>query len=402
MTSRTRSSDAPAPAHTPCIRRVACITTSRADAGAYAPLLSSLSESASFDVLCLAGGTHASERFGRTMEQLPSLPRVRTLPVAHHVEGDTPEDAARSVGQAVTAFSAALAEVKPDLAFVLGDRTEMLGAALAALIHRVPIAHLHGGDATFGAYDEQCRHAVTKLSHVHFCALPEHATRIAAMGEEPWRIHTVGALALDAAARFIPETAADLGRRIGLDFREPTIVLLFHAETLSPLPAQAQVEALVAALVHIEANLLIVAPNADPGRERIAAAWSALAARRKGVACVTNLAQRDFWSCLAHARALVGNSSAGIIEAATFKLPVVNVGDRQAGRLRAANVIDAPIEPAAIRRAITRAMDDEFHASLTALRNPWGDGRAVRRILNALGVLPDRQSLLLKKWHGPD
>lgn len=383
------------------MRRVACISTSRADAGIYEPLLAALSADGGYDVALLAGGTHLSGRFGGSFHHLPVLPRVSILPVEHHVEGDAPGNVALGVGRAVAAFSFALEQVRPDLAFVLGDRAEMLAAALAALVHRVPIAHLHGGDVSYGAYDEQCRHAMTKLAHVHFCALPGHADRIAAMGEERWRIHTVGAPALDAVASFLPEPAGQIGRRLGLDFLMPSVVVLFHPETLSPLSPRRQVAVLTAALTALPppVNYLIIGPNADPGRDAIEDAWAALEARPgTHVVRAANLTQRDFWSCLCHARVLVGNSSAGIIESASFKLPVVNVGDRQAGRFRAANVIDAALESDAITSALRRALDPDFRASLADLRNSWGDGHAAKRILDALAALPDRQTMRVKKW----
>lgn len=380
------------------LMHLACISTSRADAGIYEPLIAALSEAERYSIECLIGGTHLCESFGSTKGHFPSLPRVRCSPVDHFVAGDAPRQVADTAGRAILAFSAALAAAQPELVFVLGDRIEMLAAAMAAIIHRIPIAHLHGGDITEGAYDDQCRHAITKLAHVHFPALPEHAARIAAMGEEAWRIHPVGAPALDGLRRFTPIPIEALTSQVGLDFARPTAVVVFHPETLANTPPEAQVGELAAAIVPLDMNLLIIGPNADVGRQAIADTWGRLAAARTGVVVAPSLTRDQFWSCLSHAALMIGNSSAGIIEAPSFKLPVVNIGDRQAGRVRAANVIDAAPERAAIRHAMTRAMDAGFRASLSETGNPYGDGHASRRIVEVIDKLPGHEALLKKKW----
>lgn len=379
------------------LRRVACISTSRADSGIYGPLLAALAD-AGLDVFCLAGGTHLSAAYGATIHGISADPRVRVVPVDHLVSGDEPRQIADTAGRAVIAFSSALAATQPGLVFVLGDRTEMLAAALAALIHKTPIAHLHGGDATEGAYDEQCRHAITKLAHVHFPALPGHAERIACMGEEPWRTHAVGALALDALSAFIAEPPGELLPRFGLDPARPTAVVVYHPETLTDTHPAVQVGEIAAALAPLDLNLLVVDPNADAGREAIAAAWRALAASRPRLAVVSSLSQRDFWSLLASAAVLVGNSSAGIIESASFRIPVINIGDRQAGRVRAANVLDVPADRSRIASALKTALEPAFRDGLSSLVNPWGDGGAARRIVDALRGLPGPAVLLRKKW----
>ncbi len=409
----------PAP---PRLRRIGCVSTSRADAGIVRPLLSALAAEDEWNVVCYAGGTHHSGGFGRTIDELNDFaervnaahapgdaaragealgnrrePRIKIHPIEHQASGDTPHDVAATAGRAVIAFSEALVQAPPDLLFVAGDRTEMLAAALAALVHRVPICHLHGGETTLGAYDEQCRHAITKLAHMHFAALPEYAGRIRALGEENWRIHTVGALALDGLASFIPEPVDALSEALNLDIKQPTIVVAYHPETLAEHDAAAQIDPLLAALLETDANLLFIGTNADVGHYSIRGAVERLVAERPRTRLVPSLSQHRFWSCLAHARLLVGNSSAGIIEAASFRLPVVNVGDRQAGRVRPANVIDAPPEVAAIRGAIARATSQAFRDGLSGLVNPYGDGRAAERIISVLRELPPRSRLLVKR-----
>jgi len=382
------------------IRRIGCVSTGRADAGIYRPLLSALASQRRWEVTCFAGGTHLSQRFGRTLDTLQLPDHVRVVPVDHLCEGDGPCDVAETAGRATTQFSRAFAAAGLDLLFVLGDRTEMLAAALAAVIHRIPIAHLHGGELTRGSYDDQCRHALTKLAHLHFASLPEYADRIAAMGEEPWRIHTVGAPALDALADFEPECVETLSLALGCDFSQPTYVVALHAETLSDVSPRDQAARLLDALGRTEANLLFVGTNADVGHDNISDSVQCFVANRPGAVLAASMPHSRFWSCLSHARLMIGNSSAGIIEAASFKLPVVNIGDRQAGRVRPANVIDTRWNPEDITAAINRATSGPFRNSTASLSNPYGNGQASRQIVAALGTLPNRRTLLLKRQRG--
>lgn len=379
------------------LKRIAIVTTSRADAGIYGSLLEALAAQPDWRTFCLAGGNHHSASFGNTADALPQLRRMEIVPVEHFVDGDRPQDVARTAGQAVIEFSKALAQCTPDLVFVLGDRTEMLAAAMAAVIHRIPIAHLHGGDTTLGAYDEQCRHAITKLSHLHFPALAEHARRIEAMGEEARRIRVVGALALDGLRGFQPVSAAKFSDLVRVDFSKPTIVAAFHPETMSSLEPEQQVLEFLRALEPLSLNILLIGPNADVGHAAIEKRMRSFAEARRGRVYVPSMTQADFWNSLIHAAALIGNSSAGIIEAASFRLPVVNIGDRQRGRIRPRNVIDAGLDRSSILDAIEKALAPTFRAFLGDLTNPYGDGRSAERILSALRALPARTALLRKK-----
>ncbi len=380
------------------LRHVVCISTSRADAGIYRPLVRALGGLTDMRVTCLAGGTHAEDRFGSPSKCPTVWPGATVRFVNHHAPGDSPVSVAGSAGRAVAEFAKALDADRPDLVFVLGDRTEMLSAALATLIQRIPIAHLHGGDTTTGAYDDACRHAVTKLSHVHFPALSRHGDVIRQMGEEPWRIFVVGALAMDELAGFSPDPIDDVSARVGLDLRRPTVMVLYHPETLGDRPAAAQIREVLDGLGGLDVSLLLLGTNADVGHESIFAALQRLARDRTGAVYHANLSQDEFWNCLAHGCTLAGNSSAGIIEAATLRAPVVNIGARQAGRLRARNVIDVPCSVSEIARAVRRSLTGEFRESLCDLDNPYGDGRSANRILDALSGLPPPDRLCMKRW----
>lgn len=377
-------------------RRIGFVTTSRADSGIYESIIQALCEDKQREPILFAGGTHHAVAFGRTIDTLPALRRLRVIPVHHHVEGDRPVDVAASVGRAVDAFSRAFAEERPDLLFVLGDRAEMLAAALAAAIHRIPMAHLHGGEATAGAYDDACRHAITKFAHVHFASLPEYAERLAAMNEDIRRIHVVGAPALDLLCAFKPMNVDELSAAVGLDFARDSIVVAFHPETLATITPEAQTAALLSGLVDTPSNLLFIGANADVGRAAVTSAIRDFTSHRSNARWIPSLPRHVFWSAMARARALIGNSSAGIIEAASFRLPVVNIGDRQVGRIRALNVIDVPFDANAIARAVARAQSTEFAASLMELRNPYGDGHATKRMLAVIQSLPAPDELIRK------
>lgn len=395
---RASVAQTPAPSAETSVKRIGFISTTRADAGIYAPLLRALAETNRFDVSFLAGGTHHADAFGNTSGLLAEIKGVRSIAVRHFVDGDEPVHVCETAGRAITEFSRAIAEERCDLVFALGDRTEMLAACLAATIHKIPIAHLHGGDVTEGAYDDACRHAITKLSHVHFPALPQHAERIVRMGEESWRVHSVGSLALDALVHFKPEPIESISRTVDLDFRSPTAVVLFHPETLSDMPAEHQIGELLAAINDTSLNLLFIGPNADVGRSAVDIAIREFASSRPNARIVRSLTQEKFWSCLAYAAALIGNSSSGIIEAASLRKPVVNIGDRQRGRLAPRNVLHAPLNRSAILSAIQTATAQRFAGSLSNLDNPYGDGKSAKRILSAIGALPGREALLHKKW----
>jgi len=285
---------------------------------------------------------------------------------------------------------------------VLGDRFEMLCPALAALPLRLPVAHIHGGETTHGAIDESLRHCITKLAHLHFASHPTHAARLVRMGEPPDRVIVSGAPALDALNDFEPFDRAMLADRLDLPLDDPYAVITFHPTTLDATAPEQQVDALFQALAESDLTLVFSRPNADPGARAISTAIFAFAAAHERAVVLPELGQRGYFSLMHHAAVMVGNSSSGIIEAASFKLPVVNIGQRQAGRTRAANVIDVPCERDAIIAAIERATSEAFADSLGELTNPYGDGRAAGRIVEAIRSIKLTPNWVMKPFYdGP-
>lgn len=379
--------------------RVVAVTVARSDYGIQRPVLDALRAAPDFSVEVIAAATHLSPAFGLTVRQVEADGYPPVARVEMTIAGDTPTAISLSTGLGVQGFASAIAAVAPDLLLLVGDRFETLAAGVAAVPLTVPIVHLHGGEVTEGAFDDQIRHALTKMSHVHCVSTTAAARRVAQMGEESWRICVSGAPGLDRLSGVQRLPRAALEARLGLSLDTPPLLVTFHPVTLQPETMAAEIEALITALRRVDLPVVVTAPNADTAYAQIRAAWAAFAAMRPGrVALVESLGTEGYVSMLHEAAAMVGNSSSGLIEAPAIPLPVVNIGLRQAGRDRAANVIDAAPEADAIDVAIRQATSSAFRASLAGLVNPYGDGHAVERIMAHLRGLPDRATLLRKRF----
>jgi len=379
-------------------RVVGVVTVARSDYGHLRPVLDALADTPGLALRLFVAGTHLSALHGETVRDI----EADGWPVAARIEtvgaDDSPRGVAEMTARAVAGFAAAFSAHRPDLLLVLGDRYEMLAAALAALPFTIPVAHVHGGEISEGAIDNQLRHALTKLAHLHFASAPLHAERIAALGEERWRIHTVGGPGLDRirTTALLPrdKVAAELGLLDG----HPWLIVTFHPATLEAEAAAAQADEVLAALEGLDAAVVLTYPGADTAGRRIIARLEAFAARTPRARLVPHLGDALYLSLLSHADAMVGNSSSGLIEAPSFALPVVNVGSRQAGRLRGANVIDAPPERAAIAAALASALAPGFRAQLRDVPNPYGDGHAAARIAETLRTVTLDGTLVRKRW----
>jgi UDP-N-acetylglucosamine 2-epimerase (non-hydrolysing)/GDP/UDP-N,N'-diacetylbacillosamine 2-epimerase (hydrolysing) len=302
---------------------------------------------------------------------------------------------AKTIGIAILGLADALTAWRPDLLLLIADRYEMLAPASVAVALRIPIAHIEGGEISQGAIDDQVRNALTKLAHIHFTSTPTARRRVIAMGEEPWRVHHAGAPSLDHLRRSALLSRQDLEAKLGLALTPPTLLAAWHPVTILR-DTNAEAGALFSALAQAPGQLLFVYPNADAGSHALMERTRALAATRPRTHIFVNLDAVTYWSLLGNATAMVGNSSSGIMEAASFALPAVNVGMRQQGRERARNVIDAPAESVAILAAITQALSPEFRESLRGMVNPYGDGSAATTITRVLTTVP-LDGLLIKQ-----
>ena len=374
------------------------VTVARSDYGIYRPILKRIEQEPTLELRLIVGGTHLSPEFGLTIGEIES----DGFPVAARVEmllsSDSPEAVAKSIGLGIIGFAQTFAGSRPDLAMVLGDRFEMLAAATAATRLNVPIAHVHGGESTEGLIDESIRHSITKMAHLHFASTDHYARRIVQMGEEPWRVTVSGAPGLDNIAEFTPPSLSGLNA-FGLELSERPLLVTYHPVTLEFEDTERQVRNLMAALDSVNKEVVFTFPNADTsGRLIIGAINDYVAAHHR--ACVAaHLGMTGYFGLMANAVAMVGNSSSGIIEAASFGLPVVDIGNRQRGRTRGRNVINVSYETADIIDGINRATAVEFSRRMEGLDNPYGDGHAAERIVGVLRTVELDKELLFKRFH---
>ena len=343
-------------------------------------------------------GAHLCAEYGMTVQDIEG----DGFPVAARVEmpltSDTGEVIATAMGTAAAKMAPVLAHLKPDLLLVLGDRTEVLATAVAALPQLIPMAHIHGGESSEGAIDEGIRHAVTKLSHLHFAATNFYARRLIQMGEEEWRVHVSGAPGLEHIRRGNQPCKEDIEQELGLDLSQPSLLLTYHPVTLSKDRGVSDVVEVLAAVEASGLPVVITYPNADMGGREIIRLVEAFQARYSRAQVRVNLGSRLYLGLLRHVAALVGNSSSGIIEAASFGQPVVNVGDRQRGRLRSANVIDVAAKRDAIVAGIEQAMDPGFKKNAAECANPYDHGKASDTILSVLKEVELGPRLIQKRF----
>ena len=342
---------------------------------------------------------HLSPAFGMTVRAVEADGFSIAARVDCLEDEDSPAAVARAMARATHGFAEACHTVGPDLLVVLGDRFEMHAAAVAAQPFRIPLAHIHGGELTLGAMDDALRHSITKLSHLHFTATETYARRVMQLGEEPWRVTVSGAPGLDNLDEIEIVSPAELSAMLGLPFDPAPLLVTYHPEVLADLSAEEQGSAIFAALEDVGRPCVFTAPNADAGGRALRAMIDDFVARHADARFVENLGTEAYFGLMAAAAAMVGNSSSGMIEAASFALPVVNIGNRQEGRVRATNVIDTRTEPRAVAEAIRHAICKEFRDSLSGLRNPYrGDGPAAAVIHRRLASEPLGHALTAKRF----
>lgn len=381
------------------MRTIAAVTVARSDYGIYLPLFRRMQADPHLRLRLIVAGGHLSPEFGLTVRAIEEdgfeiADRIEML-----LSSDTPEGIAKSMGLGVLGFAHAYAGSRPDLLLVLGDRFEMLAAVAAAQPFRIPVAHVHGGESSEGAIDECFRHAITKMSHLHFVSTETYRRRVVQMGEEPWRVVVSGAPSLDNLHDTPALTRREFDALLGAPLPEPFLLVTFHPTEREPEQAAVQCRELLAALELAGRAILFTYPGADASSRRIIGMIEEFAGRSAQARLAVNLGTRGYFAAMQHAGAMVGNSSSGIIEAASFQLPVVNVGDRQRGRVRAGNVIDVGYEHREILDGIERALSSEFRAALTSLANPYGEGRAAGIIVDHLKSVKLDALLLLKRFH---
>jgi UDP-N-acetylglucosamine 2-epimerase (non-hydrolysing)/GDP/UDP-N,N'-diacetylbacillosamine 2-epimerase (hydrolysing) len=376
-------------------RKIAVVTTSRADYSHLYWPLRELAVHPGVELGVIALGPHLSPEFGSTISEIeregfPIKARIECL-----LSSDTDTGMAKTIGIAILSLADTLSAWRPDLMLLIADRYEMMAPACAALALRIPVAHIEGGEVTQGAIDDQVRNALTKLSHIHFTSTETARRRVIALGEEAWRVHHAGAPSLDHLRRSNPLSRTALEKRLSLQLASPVILAAWHPVTILR-NTNAEADAFFTALGQVPGQLIFVYPNADAGSHALIERARVLAAMRPDTHIFVNLDAVTYWSLLGQVDALIGNSSSGIMEAASFALPVVNVGMRQQGRERPRNILDVPADTAQITSALKRALTPTFRKKLHGMANPYGNGAAAKTIATILTSVP-LENLLIKQ-----
>ena len=381
------------------MRTVALVTVARSDWGIYRPVLRELAGTPGIAVRVLASGMHLSERFGLTIRLVEEEAAAFGVPVERvpmDIVSDAPVDVAAAMSAGVAGFARSYAARRPDVLLVLGDRFEMFSAVAAAVPFVLPVFHIHGGERTAGAIDDALRHAMTKMSHMHFVSTREYGRRVRQLGEDSWRIVVCGAPALDEFHRLPRPDLAALSAHLNFSLERPYLLAAFHPTTLEPGAAADQGDAFLAGLAGAEMPVLFMMPNADPGGLVLRQMIQRACAEHADWHFVENLAFEEYAAVMRSSVAMVGNSSSGIIEAPYFRVPVVNIGKRQEGRVRAANVIDVDNDAQEVSAALQFAMSEAMKSRLAELRHPYDAGGAATVIKDVVATVPLDGSLTQK------
>jgi len=381
-------------------RRICIVTGTRADYGLLYGLMREVQADPDLRLQLVVTGMHLSPRFGETVEEIEEDGFEIDARVEMLLSSDTGVGTAKSIGLGVSGVADALDRLAPDVLVVLGDRFEMLAAAQAALVMRIPIAHIHGGETTEGAFDESIRHSLTKMAHYHFVVAEPYRRRVVQMGEPPDRVFTVGAPGLDQIryTDLLDRTAFE--ESVDFELGDPTFLVTYHPATLGEVPPADAVQELLRALDRFDdARILFTKANADPQGRRINEVLESYCEGRSGARLYESLGQQRYLSALQHVDGVVGNSSSGLIEAPAFDVPTVNVGPRQQGRLRGPSVIDCAERADAIAAAIETACSSAFRKKIAGAESPYGRGDTATTIAAHLKECPLDESVLTKSFY---
>ncbi|MFI4937141.1 MAG: UDP-N-acetylglucosamine 2-epimerase [Candidatus Berkiellales bacterium] len=381
-------------------KKICVVTSSRADYGLLFWLMKEVAAQSNLTLQIVASGMHLSPEFGLTYQSLLRDGFIIDEKVEMLLSSDTAVGIAKSIGLGVIGFADAFNRLNPDCIVLLGDRFETFAAAQAAFIAKIPIAHLHGGELTMGAYDDGIRHSITKMSQLHFVAAKPYQHRVIQLGENPDNVYCVGAMVLDAISRLTLLEKNQLESLLGIRFNELNFVITYHPETLGSTPSKQGFLALLDAISTFEnTNFIFTKGNADSDGRIINELIDQFCAENSSRAKAFDaLGQQKCLSLLKNVDVIVGNSSSGILEAPFFKTPTVNIGDRQQGRIRAASIIDCANDAQDIIRAIKTALSSEFKQKLMQLNLPYGEGNVAKKVVEVLEQR-DLRSLIKKQFY---
>jgi GDP/UDP-N,N'-diacetylbacillosamine 2-epimerase (hydrolysing) len=381
------------------IKNIFVVTGSRADYGLLKKLMKLIKSDPEMNLMILATGSHLSPKHGLTYKEIEEDGFQISFKVDIIENIIDAQSTARAMSRAQIEITKILSEIKPDLMVVLGDRYEILSAVISALLSRVPVAHIHGGEVTTGAFDDTIRNVITKMSHLHFVATEISKNRVIQMGEEPRHVYNVGGLGVDALENIELMNKADLEKILGHKFGKNNLLITFNAETNSDLSGKQQVQPLLEALSNFkDTTLIFTGVNADPGSLEILEMIEIFISKRKNAYYHQSLGQTAYLSCIKFCDGVVGNSSSGVLEVPSFKKGTINIGNRQTGREISSSVINCSLETAAIIEAISFLYSSEFEKRLNSSLNPYAKENSAHEIYRKLKDI-DVKSLRFKAFH---
>lgn len=384
-------------------RRIAFVTTARSDYNTMYPVMRQASDDSAVEEQIFCAGMHTVAKFGNTWKQLESDGLNICEKVVYLNYDDDQYAFSDELGKGVIAFTEAFKKHRPDIICVSGDRIENMSLYVAATSLKIPIAHMCGGDITEGAVDNQIRHMMTKLSHIHFVSMPEHARRVIQMGEEPWRVVLTGDAAVDVIVNREKRDRQWLESFLGLNNNEAFIVTTYHPQTLGEDTSLEQYANLLVVLCGLQERPVMIYPNIDPGFKALVDMLENFKQRRPDAIQCKSFDRNAFYCLMDYAEFMIGNSSSGLWEAPSFGLPAINIGDRQAGRVRGDNVIDVTgLSIDELQSAVAKARDTSFKKSLQDMANPYGEGKAAKLTVDTLRDIPLDDKLLVKKFYEID
>ncbi|WP_348653137.1 UDP-N-acetylglucosamine 2-epimerase [uncultured Sulfurimonas sp.] len=380
-------------------RKICVVTGTRAEYGLLYWLMKEVEADSELELQVIVTGMHLSPEFGLTYKEVEKYFKIDKK-IEMLLSSDTPVGISKSMGLAQISFAEGFDELKPDILVVLGDRYEIFSAVSAAMISRIPIAHLHGGETTEGAFDESIRHSITKMSHLHFTATDEYKKRVIQLGEQPNCIFNVGGMGIENIKRLKLLSKEEFEKSIDFKLNKKNILVTFHPVTLEDSTASEQFQNLLEAIDELEkTNIIFTKANSDTDGRIINSMIDEYINKnsQKSIG-FTSLGQLRYLSALQFVDAMVGNSSSGLLEAPSFKIGTINVGDRQKGRIMADSVIDCDSNRLSITKAFEKLYKDEFQELLKNSNNPYGDGCASTKIIETLKKV-DLNNILKKSFY---
>ncbi|MCB4378471.1 UDP-N-acetylglucosamine 2-epimerase [Synechococcus sp. MU1650] len=383
----------------PNSRKVCVVTGTRAEYGLLRWVMQGIQDSAHLDLQLIVTGMHLSPEFGLTVQEIEADGFRIDRKIEMLLSSDTPVGISKSMGLAMIGCADALSDLEPDLLLILGDRFEAFSMAASAMIARIPIAHLHGGETTEGVVDESIRHSITKMAHIHFVAAEEYKYRVIQLGEQPENVFNVGALGVDNIKKLKLLDRNELEKQLDFRLSKKNLLITFHPVTLEKNTSSQQMNELLQALAKVEGTgLIFTMPNADTDSRTLVNQIKEFCKGNIRAKAFTSLGQIRYLSCMKHVDGVVGNSSSGILEAPTFQKGTINVGDRQKGRLKASSIIDCGSCEKDILEAIKKLYSVSFQEKLDRTVNPFGDGGASEAIVQELESV-NLNDILKKKFY---